>query len=124
VEPPGPIPWPGADGPEREPGGDTLYVGPERVEIRRNHRDFNGSAFFASLERYLRDARPPMVTWAGCIGLLSVIMICWPARRGGGRRGPVTVHQNFGTIVRPEVAPAPAPATAPEAAGGLPTQAN
>jgi len=104
----------------RDPG----YVGPQRVVIHMGHgegvrdmRDVRAS-FFASLEHFLSDARPGFVTWSGCVGLLAIIMICWPARRAGDRRGArqVAVHQNFGPAVYAPPAPAPAPASAPAAA--------
>jgi hypothetical protein len=101
------------------PEGPAQYVGPQRVAVHIGHgewdRDFPAS-FAASLERYLRDARPATVTLSGCVGLLAIILICWPARRPGDRRAArhVAVQQNFGTVVHAPPAPASAvsPATA------------
>jgi hypothetical protein len=63
-------------------GADQMQIGPDRVVIHMGHGDDPVPASFAaSAERFLRDARPGLVTWAGCVGLLAIIMICWPARR-------------------------------------------
>jgi hypothetical protein len=92
------------------------FTGPEDghpAAFTQRHARGRDGRMDAAVEHYFSGVESRHLVLANIVSLLSLLVLCWPARRGGRRGAPVTVHQNFGTIVQPpRVAPEAGPADA------------